>query len=349
MEIIPKDNDCIIFTENESGLALCAYKGENCEVEADNVINSSKRDKEKLFDAYILIDTKISRVVEKHNVLIEDYPTIAYVRIENLTDQSGDKLELCHYIKKDEVEVIVPTSWWKKHNKLTFIVISLCPIIVALFAINELRQIFHDPETVDEPTDTIYHGHEDPTIEASNNLLDGGYLALSIPKNVSAKMYVSPNMEADGTLIDWDKVSTHITSKDTLYPKRDCKIFIHVYDEKASEPISSTDYAFPFSMKAFVQYIILHNFKEHQKNWSVKRQMFYNVNKDYAITFDVGGGLDPIVITSIYDLKQIPDYISQDLESFKIDSVEFYPFTHKLKRETIFSKEYPSIKYLGLK
>ena len=53
MEIIPKVNDRVIYAENGQRIAICAYLGENCEVETSIVFDLSKKDKEKVFDAYV--------------------------------------------------------------------------------------------------------------------------------------------------------------------------------------------------------------------------------------------------------------------------------------------------------
>ena len=348
MEIIPKVNDRVIYAENGQRIAICAYLGENCEVETSIVFDLSKKDKEKVFDAYVLFDLNTNKIIEKFNVFIEDYPTIAYVRMKNMLDQDGDKFELCHYIS--EVS-IAPIPWWKKHFRLLFVITSFCISIALYFAAVELLQNFL-PSEKSEVRDTIPSGAKEttkwmPAIEVCNNLANKGYLTISVPKNVLAKMYVSPDLKANGKSIDWNKVSDFITSNDTLFPKRDCKIFIHAYSKNTTDS-TFTDTSFVFNMKEFVQYVVL-EFAKDKELGNVTRKMLYNVSEDRPIIFDVGGGIEPIVITSIYDLKQIPDYISQDLESFKIDSVVFYPYPKSIKGPTIFSNEYPSLKYLRLK
>lgn len=351
MEIIPKVNDRVIYTENDQRIAICAYLRKACEVETSKVLDLSKKDKEKVFDAYVLFDFNTSKIIEKFNVFIEDYPTIAYVRMKNMSDQDGDQFELCHYIPEVPIDPI-PTCWWKTHKNLLYIVLSIFVIIAILFAVKELWPSRPSLEKLDEKVDTIPLGVQEtsetiPAIEVCNNLADKGYLTISVPKNVLAKMYVSPDLNANGKSIDWNKVSDFITSNDTLFPKRDCKIFIHVYSKNTTD-LTFTDTSFVFNMKEFVQYVVL-EFAKDKELGNVTRKMLYNVSEERPIIFDVGGGIEPIVITSIYDLKQIPDYISQDLESFKIDSVDFYPYPKSIKGPTIFSNEYPSLKYLRLK
>lgn len=345
MEIIPKENDRVIYTENDQRIAICAYLGENCVFETSKVISLSKKDKEKIFDAYVIFDINKNEIVEKYNVFIEDYPTIAYVRMKNMSDQDGDQFELCHYIPEVPIDSI-PTCWWKTHKNLLYIILSICVIIAFIFAVKELWP--SPPEKVDTiPLGVQETSKKMPAIEVCNNLADKGYLTISVPKNILAKMYVSPDLKANSKSIDWNKVSDFITSNDTLFPKIDCKIFIHAYSKNTSDS-TFTDASFVFNMKEFVQYVVL-EFAKDKELGNVTRKMLYNVCGERPITFDVGGGIEPIIITSIYDLKQIPDYISQDLESFKIDSVGFYPYTKPIKGATIFSNEYPSLKYLRLK
>ena len=340
MKIIPKEHNKVVYIENGQNLALCAYLKNDQELDNDYAFNAPKNEKENLFDAFVLFDLKNNKIIEKYNVIVEDFTTIGYVRISNLHDENGEDLELCHYINND-ASVVPPSPWWKSHFKLLFTIGVLCFAVLAYI-------LFPSPKPKPTPSPTPDPSpNPTPTIEFNNNLTPNGYLSFSIPKNVKAKMYVSSNLNADISSVAWDKINDSITAKDTLYPKRDCKIFIHAYSDKTSES-TYTNYEFVFDMKEFLQFFLVQFAKDKELN-KIAKFMLYNVNDKRPITFDIGGGIEPTIITSIYDLKQIPDYISQNMEGFKIDSVVFYPYDKPIKGPTIFSKEYPSIKYIRLK
>ena len=114
MEIIPKEHNKVVYIENEQNLALCAYLKNDQEVDNTYAFNATK--KENLFDAYVLFDLNSNEIIDKHNVVVEEFPTIGYVRISNLHDENGEDLELCHYINND-ASVVPPSSWWKSHFK----------------------------------------------------------------------------------------------------------------------------------------------------------------------------------------------------------------------------------------
>lgn len=338
MEIIPKDHNKVVYIENEQNLVLCAYLKNDQEVDKTNVFNATKKEKANLFEAFVLFDLNNSKIIDKYNVVVEIFPTIGYVRISNFRDENGDHLELCHYINND-ASVVPILPWWKSHLKLLFTIGVLCFAVLVYI-------LFPFPKPTPSRTPNP-SPKQTPIIEFDNNLTTNGKLSFSIPKGVKAKMYVTSNLNADINSVDWDKIKDYITAKDTLYPKRDCKIFIHAYSDKASEN-TYTNYEFVFDMKEFMQFLLVQFAKDKELN-KIAKFMLYTVSDKHPFTFDVGGGIEPAIITSIYDLKQIPDFISQNLEGFKIDSVAFYPYAKPIKGATIFSKEYPSIKYIRLK
>lgn len=349
--IIPPNNDRVIYKENGQGIAICAYRRKDCIVNTENVMNLSQAQKENLFDAYVLFDTEKDKIIEKHNVFIDDYRVVAYVHISHLSDNNGNHLELCHYTVKTPIR----TSWWEAHSKTIFSAIALyCVTVITIYSADKLWIKLTAPKEQIETKDSTATAKQNPpvwipTIEFDNNLASKGYLVFSIPEGVTAKMYVSPNLKASNESINWNKVTTSITSNDTLYPKKDCKIFIHAYSNQAPES-AYNDYEFAFSMKDFVQFVILRFTNDKELLSGIAKQLFYHVSEKRPITFDIGGGIEPTTITSIYGLQQIPDYMSQDVENFKIDSIGFYPYDTPQKKEaTIFSKEYPGLKYIRLK
>lgn len=338
MEIIPKEHNKIVYIENEQDLALCAYIKNDQEVDKINAFNATKKENTYLFDAFVLFDLNNNKIIDTHNVVVEDFPTIGYVRISNSRDENGDELELCHYINNED-PVVPPSPWWKSHLKLLFTIGALCfALVVCIFFIPPKSTPSHTSNRSTKCT---------PTIEFNDNLATNGNLSFTIPKGIKAKMYVTSNINADINTIAWNKIKDTITAKDTLYPKRDCKIFIHAYSDIRQES-TYTNYEFVFDMKKFLQFFLVHFVKDKELS-KIAKYMLYSISGKQPITFDVGGGIEPTIITSIYDLKQIPDYMSQNMEGFKIDSVAFYPYDKPIKGPTIFSKEYPSIKYIRLK
>lgn len=338
MKIIPKDHNKVVYIENERNLVLCAYLKNDQEVDKTNVFNATKKQKAILFEAFVLFDSNNNKIIDKHNVVIENYPTIGYVRISNFRDENEDNLELCHYINEDSFVIDdsdVPSSpWWKSHIKHLFPIGALCLAVLVCLLFKPWKQTQSSTWT--------------PTIEFNNNLATNGNLSFSIPKGVKAKMYVTSNLNADIKSVNWDKINDTITAKDTLYPKRDCKIFIHAYSDKVSEN-TYTNYEFVFDIKKFLHFFLLQYDKDKELD-KIAKFMLNNVSNKLPITFDIGGSLELVPITSIENCKSEIQYmISQYKDTFKIDSVAFYPFAKPIKGATIFSKEYPSIKYIRLK
>lgn len=348
MKIIPKDLDKVVYIENEQNLVLCAYLKNDQAVDKTNVFNATKKEKAILFEAFVLFDSNNNKIIDKHNVVIENYPTIGYARITNLRDENGDDLELCHYINEDSFVIddsFVPSSpWWKSHIKHLFSIGALCLAVLVCLLFKPQKKTQISTPTSSPKTSSKWT----PTIEFNNNLATNGNLSFTIPKGVKAKMYVTSNLNADIKSVDWDKINDTITAKDTLYPKRDCKIFIHAYSDKASEN-TYTNYEFVFDMKEFLHFFLLQYDKDKELD-KIAKFMLNNVSTKLPITFDIGGSLELVPITSIENCKSEIQYmISQYKDTFKIDSVAFYPFAKPIKGATIFSKEYPSIKYIRLK
>lgn len=344
MEIIPKEHNNVVYIENEQNLALCAYLKNDKKVDKTNVFNTTKTERKNLFEAFVLFDLNNNKIIDKYNVVVEIFPTIGYVRVSNLSDENGDNLELCHFINNND-SIVPPSPWWKSHLKLLFTICMLCLAVLVCLLFEPWK-----PTPSSTPTSTSTPNTSPkwtPTIGYNNNLTTNGNLSFTIPKGVKAKMYVTSNLNADIKSVDWYKIKDTITTKDTLYPKRDCKIFIHAYSDKVSEN-TYTNYEFVFDMKKFLHFFLLHFAKDKELE-NIAKSMLYKVSGEHPITFDVGGNIGRQPITSINDLKDIPDYISQRPDLFNIDSVAFYPYARPIKGATIFSKEYPSIKYIRLK
>lgn len=331
MDIIPRDDASIILIE-KANIAICAVKKENFEPEEIFTFNS--REKQEVLKAYVVFDLAQEKIIETYNVGKEDFGTIVYYWLSNQKDETGNGLELCHIIPENS-----PTP--KLHLKpplwtilLLFLLTLLAGVVVVV--------VFPHPIL----PNNVKNGSITPELIISDELQTKGYLAFSSPDSlIKVKMYVSPIANAKSDEIDWEKVSLHIMPKDTLYPKRNCRIFLHAYTLKAPSDIK--DFTFDFNMNDYVQYVIL-NMKKEDCLTHTALNFFMDVEKKNIIfDFDTGRSRKCETADDINDFL-IP-YFEEGKGSIKIDSVAFYPYVKPIKGPTIFSKEYPSIKYIRLK
>ena len=185
-----------------------------------------------------------------------------------------------------------------------------------------------------------------PELIISDKLQTKGYLAFSSSDSLTkVKMYVSSNVNAKSDEINWGEVSLHVMPKDTLYPKRNCRIFLHAYT--LNTPSDIKDFTFDFNINDYVQYVIL-NMKKEDNLMHAALNFFMDVEKKNIIfDFDNGRFQKCETADDINDFL-IP-YFEEGKGSIKIDSVAFYPYDKPITGATIFTKEYPSIKYIRLK
>ena len=185
----------------------------------------------------------------------------------------------------------------------------------------------------------------DEPVVFENHLTTKGFLCFNTKDKVKLKMYVSPNANADGSLINWDKVDTYITSKDTLYPKTNCSIFIRAYyDDNFS---NTSDSVFRFDIEEFVQHVLL-TMKDDESIRDIAIDLLSGIGKN---SFKFDNGLEPAKnIKTLDDLDySVISFIKEDPVHFKIDSVGFDKYKSPISGKLIFNKHYPSINYIKLK
>ena len=361
MNIIPNEINDIVILEFDNKV-ICANYNKN--IITDKPMREMSLTQVKdISDAYVIFDLQSGKIIERHNILEEDFGTICYIRIKNKYDENGDNLKLCYYIplggenKEPVSSEVSPKSFmpnflgafhsWinKKYIIILFLGICITIILIMLWPNKkpESPKIIADDDNIgiqSNKNDSITYIR--PIIE--DHLMTKGYLCFSAPDSVKVKMYVSSNTQANGNRIDWEKVETYILHNDTLYPKRSCKVFLRAFPVATIDSVYC-DYSYEFNMPYFVQNILLKITDKTNKD--VAKDFFLNLDKNHLL-FD--NGLEQKEIASIRDLNDyVIEYIKQDPIAFKIDSVAFYNYSASVKGKTIFYKRYPSIKYIRLK
>lgn len=320
MNIIPREDDSIILVE-KANIVICAVQKENFDIE--EIFAFDSQEKKDILKAYVVFDIVQQKIIETYNVEKEDFGTIVYYWLSNQKDETGNGLELCHIIPDDS-----PTP--KLHLKI-ILCVSILLVGVFLFfrSLNNVKNTSITSELI-----------------ISDKLQTKGYLAFSPSDSlIKVKMYVSSNVNAKSDEIDWGKVSLHIMPKDTLYPKRNCRIFLHAYTLKTPSDIK--DFTFDFNINDYVQYVIL-NMKKEDYLTHTALNFFMDVEKKNII-FDFDNGRYQKCETADDINDFLVPYFEEGKGSIKIDTVAFYPYDKPIKGPTIFSKEYPSIKYIRLK
>ena len=367
MNIIPSDIINVVLYENNHK-ALCALCCKNQQPEDIQPIEYSSKKLKSLFEAYVVFDKLADSVIDSYNVEIEDFKTIAYVRLCNMKDTNGDNIELCHYFPEasaqgEETEDTgnenlprVQVQLWKKlimeKKVISIIGIVIITSLLILLNLDKIDKLIHSlsaNQTSEKNIDNdstkvdVISSMDEPVV-FENHLTTKGFLCFNTKDNVKLKMYVSPNANADGSLINWDKVDTYITSKDTLYPKTNCSIFIRAYcDDNFS---STSDSVFRFNIGEFVQHVLL-TMKDDESIRDIAIDFLSDIGKK-GFKFD--NGLERQSINSLDDLDySVIDFIKQDPNQFKIDSVGFNEYKSSRSNKVIFERQYPSINYIRLK
>lgn len=320
MNIIPREDESIILVE-KANIAICAVRKEYFDIEGIFAFNS--QEKKDSLKAYVVFDIVQQKIIETYNVEKEDFGTIVYYWLSNQKDDIGNGSELCHIIPEKSP---TPKSYLKK-----ILCVSILLVGVSLF-FKYINDVINNPIT--------------PELIISDKLQTKGYLAFSPSDSlIKVKMYVSPNVNAKSDTIDWGKVSLHLMPKDTLYPKRNCRIFLHAYT--LNTPSAIKDFTFDFNINDYVQYVIL-NMKKEDCLMHTALNFFMDVEKKNII-FDFDNGRSQKCETADDINDFLVPYFEEGKGSIKIDTVAFYPYAKPIKGPTIFSKEYPSIKYIRLK
>ena len=364
MDIIISDIKNVVLYENNHK-ALCALCRETQQPEDIQPIEYSSKKLKSLFEAYVVFDKLADSVIDSYNVEIEDFKTIAYIRLCNMKDTNGDNIELCHYFptstQGEETgdtgnEILPRIPLWKKLimgkkfiSIIGIVIITSLLILLNLDKIDKLIHSLSDNQTSVEIIDKdstkvdVISSMDEPVV-FENHLTTKGFLCFNTKDNVKLKMYVSPNANADGSLINWDKVDTYVTSKDTLYPKTNCSIFIRAYcDDNFS---STSDSVFRFNIGEFVQHVLL-TMKDDESIRDIAIDFLSDIGKK-GFKFD--NGLERQSINSLDDLDySVIDFIKQDPNQFKIDSVGFNEYKSSRNNKVIFERQYPSINYIRLK
>ena len=367
MNIIPSDIINVVLYENNHK-ALCALCCKNQQPEDIQPIEYSSKKLKSLFEAYVVFDKLADSVIDSYNVEIEDFKTIAYVRLCNMKDTNGDNIELCHYFPEasaqgEETEDTgnenlprVQVQLWKKlimeKKVISIIGIVIITSLLILLNLDKIDKLIHSlsaNQTSEKNIDNdstkvdVISSMDEPVV-FENHLTTKGFLCFNTKDKVKLKMYVSPNANADGSLINWDKVDTYITSKDTLYPKTNCSIFIRAYcDDNFS---STSDSVFRFNIGEFVQHVLL-TMKDDESIRDIAIDFLSDIGKK-GFKFD--NGLERQSINSLDDLDySVIDFIKQDPNQFKIDSVGFNEYKSSRSNKVIFERQYPSINYIRLK
>lgn len=368
MNIIISDIKNVVLYENNHK-ALCALCCENQQPEDIQPIEYSSKKLKSLFEAYVVFDKLTDSVIDSYNVEIEDFKTIAYVRLCNMKDTNGDNIELCHYFPEtstqgeetgdtgNEILPRVQIPLWKKLimekkfiSIIGIVIITSLLILLNLDKIDKLIHSLSDNQTSVEIIDKdstkvdVISSMDEPVV-FENHLTTKGFLCFNTKDKVKLKMYVSPNANADGSLINWDKVDTYITSKDTLYPKTNCSIFIRAYyDDNFS---NTSDSVFRFDIEEFVQHVLL-TMKDDESIRDIAIDLLSGIGKN---SFKFDNGLEPAKnIKTLDDLDySVISFIKEDPVHFKIDSVGFDKYKSPISGKVIFNKHYPSINYIKLK
>ena len=368
MNIIISDIKNVVLYENNHK-ALCALCCENQQPEDIQPIEYSSKKLKSLFEAYVVFDKLADSVIDSYNVEIEDFKTIAYVRLCNMKDTNGDNIELCHYFPEtstqgeetgdtgNEILPRVQIPLWKKLimekkfiSIIGIVIITSLLILLNLDKIDKLIHSLSDNQTSVEIIDKdstkvdVISSMDEPVV-FENHLTTKGFLCFNTKDKVKLKMYVSPNANADGSLINWDKVDTYITSKDTLYPKTNCSIFIRAYyDDNFS---NTSDSVFRFDIEEFVQHVLL-TMKDDESIRDIAIDLLSGIGKN---SFKFDNGLEPAKnIKTLDDLDySVISFIKEDPVHFKIDSVGFDKYKSPISGKVIFNKHYPSINYIKLK
>ena len=182
-----------------------------------------------------------------------------------------------------------------------------------------------------------------PRIEIADNLATKGYISFNISDSILVKVKITKE-KIDKDTIDWHSVNNYLRSKDTLYPKSNCYIYIHSYFKEKNQT-EYYNYSFNFDFTDFVQRALL-NYQDDTFEQTV-RDLLSDMENN-PIYFD-NGATDIEIIDSYLGVRNnIIGFISENPQLYKIDSISFYD-TNDIQEKDFRIKKYPRIKYIKIR
>lgn len=171
-----------------------------------------------------------------------------------------------------------------------------------------------------------------------NELTTEGRLYVKEDEGLAIKYFVSKNKRINEDAINWNDCSS-LLATDTLYPKRNCAIFIRA--TLASGNINAVrQEMIDFNFNNHIEYLI----KTNSNHKRTKELLSYSFNRPLTISYD---NTTEDVCEKPTDKGYIDNLITSLREGeYHIDSIAFYSKPEDLQ-DNITSKLYPQIKYIG--
>lgn len=252
---------------------------------------------------------------------------------EKKTNSSGNK-------KKDEkIERTITIDYksvFKRITKITAVLI--CTIVVfygGMTLYNTLPDLSggEDNRSESPSVDTLVN------LKVVNELATEGRLYVEEDTSLVIKYFVTNDMSINENAIDWSQCPL-LNRNDTLYPKRNCKVFIRATSrDDGSEDVYSQEMA-SFDFNSYIEQLVMTNSNPKRK----KEISSYSFNRPLTICYD---NATEDVCKKNTDKGLIEDNLPRNLREggYHIDSVAFYSNTDIMK--DILSIQYPQLKYIG--
>jgi len=170
-----------------------------------------------------------------------------------------------------------------------------------------------------------------------NELSTNGRLYVEEDSSLIIKYFVTSDMSINENTIDWSHCPL-LNRNDTLYPKRNCLVFLRATLRDGNEEVYSQEMA-NFDFNSYIEQLVMTNLNPKR----TKEILSYSINRPLTICYD---NTTEDVCKKETD-KGIIDNLRTSLREgeYYIDSVAFYSNTDITK--DILSKKYPQLKYIG--
>lgn len=345
---------------------------ESCSTSIDGLDYDKASDILNAFTTFFLYDFSTKQCVISRNIAFEElYGTdivstknegihlVEFVRMKDMgvdgnhtdvetddkdTDSGESETDSLDDNEKDdkkEIRIIFDNKGILK--RITTIVALLICTIVVVYGGKELYSVLTDSpiNTSKEepkgeegyicPPDTVVN------LTVVNELSTNGRLYVEEDSSLIIKYFVTSDMSINENTIDWSHCPL-LNRNDTLYPKRNCLVFLRATLRDGNEEVYSQEMA-NFDFNSYIEQLVMTNLNPKR----TKEILSYSINRPLTICYD---NTTEDVCKKETD-KGIIDNLRTSLREgeYHIDSVAFYSNTDITK--DILSKKYPQLKYIG--
>lgn len=345
---------------------------ESCSTSIDGLDYDKASDILNAFTTFFLYDFSTKQCVISRNIAFEELNgtdivstknegihLVEFVRMKDMggdgnhTDEETDDKDtdsgeseadsLDDNEKDDKKEISIIFDYKGILKRITKIVALLICIIVVVYGGKELYSVLTDSpiNTSKEepkgeegyicPPDTVVN------LIVVNELSTNGRLYAEEDSSLIIKYFVTSDMSINENTIDWSHCPL-LNRNDTLYPKRNCLVFLRATLRDGNEEVYSQEMA-NFDFNSYIEQLVMTNSNPKR----TKEILSYSFNRPLTICYD---NTTEDVCKKETD-KGIIDNLRTSLREgeYHIDSVAFYSNTDITK--DILSKKYPQLKYIG--